>query len=36
MHEQLADGRSIQLFNVIGYFNHKGFGIKVEFATMTS
>jgi len=32
MHDQLADGRRIRLFNVIDDFNREGLGIKVDFS----
>ena len=32
IHDQLADGRSIHLFNVIDDFNRDGLGIKVDFS----
>ena len=32
VHDQLADGRSIRLFNVIDYFNREGLGIEVNFS----
>jgi len=32
MHDQLADGRSIRLFNVIDDFNRAGLGIEVDFS----
>ena len=32
MHEQLSDGRSIPLFNVIDDFNREGLGIEVDFS----
>ena len=32
MHDQLADGRSIRVFNVIDDFNREGLGIEVDFA----
>jgi putative transposase len=32
MHDQLADGRSIRLFNVIDDFIREGLGIKVDFS----
>ena len=32
MHDQLADGRSIRLFNVVDNFNRDGLGIKVDFS----
>jgi putative transposase len=32
MHDQLADGRSIRLFNVIDDFNREGLGIGVDFS----
>ncbi|SHM68888.1 putative transposase [Duganella sacchari] len=32
MHDQLADGRSIRLFNVIDDYNRKGLGIEVDFS----
>ena len=31
MHDQLSDGRSIHLFNVINDFNREGLGIEVDF-----
>jgi putative transposase len=32
MHDQLADGRSIRLFNVLDDFNREGLGIDVDFS----
>jgi putative transposase len=32
MHDQLADGRSIRLFNVIDAFNREGLDIEVDFS----
>ena len=32
MHDQLADGRSIRLFDVIDDFNREGLGIEVDFS----
>ena len=32
MHDQLADGRSIRLFNVIDDYNREGLGIEVDFS----
>jgi putative transposase len=32
MHDQLADGRSIRLLNVIDDFNREGLGIEVDFS----
>jgi putative transposase len=32
MHDQLADGRSIRLFNVIDDFNREGLAIDVDFS----
>lgn len=32
MHDQLADGRSIRLFNVIDDFNREGLGVEVDFS----
>ncbi len=32
MHDQLSDGRSIRLFNVLDDFNRKGLGIEVDFS----
>ena len=32
MHEQLSDGRSIRLFNVIDDFKREGLGIEVDFS----
>ncbi|XVN75130.1 IS3 family transposase ISXac2 [Oligella sp. MSHR50489EDL] len=32
MHDQLADGRSLRLFNVIDDFNREGLGIEVDFS----
>ena len=31
MHDQLSDGRSIRLFNVIDDFNREALGIDVDF-----
>ena len=32
MHDQLADGRCLRLFNVIDDFNREGLGIEVDFS----
>ena len=32
MHDQLADGRSIRLFNVIDDYNREGLCIEVDFS----
>jgi putative transposase len=32
MHDQLSDGQSIRLFNVIDDFNREGLGIEVGFS----
>ena len=32
MHDQLADGRSVRLLNVIDDFNREGLGIEVDFS----
>jgi putative transposase len=32
MHDQLSDGRSVRLFNVIDDFNREGLGIDVDFS----
>lgn len=32
MHDQLANGRSIRLFNVVDDFSREGLGIKVDFS----
>jgi putative transposase len=32
MHDQLQDGRSIRLFNVIDNFNREALGIEVDFS----
>lgn len=32
MHDQLADGRSIRLFNVIDNFNREAFTIEIDFS----
>ncbi len=32
MHDQLSDGRSIRLFNVIDDFNREALGIDVDFS----
>ena len=32
MHDQLSDGRSIRLFNVIDDFSREGLGIEVDFS----
>ena len=34
MHDQLADGRSIRVFNVIDDFNREALGIEVDFAAL--
>lgn len=34
MHDQLADGRSIRLFNVIDDFNREAFDIEVDFSLL--
>ena len=35
MHDQLSDGRSIQLFDVIDDFNREGLGIGIDFSLPT-
>jgi putative transposase len=35
MHDQLADGRSYRLFNVIDDFNREGLGIEIDFSLPT-
>ena len=35
MHDQLADGRTFRLFNVIDDFNREGLGIEVDFSLPT-
>ena len=32
MHDQLADGRSIRVLNVIDHFNREALGIEVDFS----
>lgn len=32
MHDQLADGRSVRLFNVIDDYNREGLGIEIDFS----
>ncbi len=32
MHDQLEDGRSFRLFNVIDDFNHEALGIEIDFS----
>lgn len=32
MHDQLSDGRSVRLFNVLDDFNREGLGIDVDFS----
>jgi putative transposase len=32
MHDQLTDGRTFRLFNVIDDFNHEALGIEVDFS----
>jgi putative transposase len=32
MHDQLSDGRSVRLFNVIEDFNRRGLDIEVDFS----
>ncbi len=34
MHDQLTDGRSFRLFNVLDDFNHEGLGIEVDFSLL--
>lgn len=36
MHDQLGDGRSIRLFNVLDDFNREGLGIEVDFSLPSS
>lgn len=35
MHDQLSDGRTYRLFNVIDDFNREGLGIEVDFSLPT-
>ncbi len=35
MHDQLSDGRSYRLFNVIDDYNREGLGIEVDFSVPT-
>ena len=32
MHDQLEDGRTFRLFNVIDYFNREAIGMEVDFS----